>query len=706
MPSMATASGHRLLPAPGNVWLSTRWSLRGLKAGTYYWSVQAIDHSYAPSAFAEEQSFVVGSPGPVVFSSGASNITPSGAELNALLSPNGAPGTFWFEYGPTNSFNFSTPPKVYGSGTNNLPVSEFVGHLQPITTNLYRVVASNEFGISYSAPSSFILPKFQPFSLIRTSSVPNSSSLLWAVNIDTDPALEWIQSTWDANHKHVLAIPAGLDAPPGEELISLGDYRGATNGQKLSVAWADLDRDGDMDFAFPVIKENNIIPREFKNFGDRNFAEVQLSETFTNIPHGSVAWGDADNDGDLDLLVPWSESGLGTPVNRLYINRGDGMLEDAALLLPPLENASCSWADYDNDGRVDFLLCGTNVATAEQSCLLFHNEGNGKFTQADAGLPGVTLGRSTWCDMDNDGDLDLFLRGIDTTGIVRQYILVNDGSGHFAEIDLPNGSGSGLWGDYDNDGWPDILAPSGQNLILRGTGANGFSPVAFAFQNALPQNALWVDADGDGTLDLLTRRSAQFGYVAALYRNNTILSNAIPSVPDGLESTVNGDSVWLRWNPTVDANQLGGHSYNVRVGTKPAARDIVSPHADLATGKLLQNELGNAGLRRNFLLERLAPGDYYWSVQAVDHSYASSQFGAEQKFVISGRISFRFTQIIQSNSDILLNIEGPSGENATIESSSNLQDWTSVGSARFTNGVASIELPLTGKSMFFRARGN
>src|SRR5262249_49368153 len=72
-----------------------------------------------------------------------------------------------------------------------------------------------------------------------------------------------------------------------------------------------------------------------------------------------------------------------------------------------------------------------------------------------------------------------------------------------------------------------------------------------------------------------------------------------------------------------------GLSYNIRVGRMPGGSDVVSAPA-LATGKLLIPQMGAA--RKGSATLHLAPGHYYWSVQAVDSSFAGSPFATEQQF--------------------------------------------------------------------------
>src|SRR3989442_15373020 len=91
------------------------------------------------------------------------------------------------------------------------------------------------------------------------------------------------------------------------------------------------------------------------------------------------------------------------------------------------------------------------------------------------------------------------------------------------------------------------------------------------------------------------------------------------------------------WNPGSDANQLGGFSYNLRVGTASGADDMMPSQADAATGFRRLPALGNVNERLSRTL-KLPVGTYYWSAQTIDHSFAGSLFAAEQTFVIPPQI--------------------------------------------------------------------
>jgi hypothetical protein len=234
---------------------------------------------------------------------------------------------------------------------------------------------------------------------------------------------------------------------------------------------------------------------------------------------GGITAADVDNDGFYDLFIP---DGV---ASKLLRNRGDGTFEDitAKAGLAGLDGVSVGvFADYDNDGYKDLFVSRT--FTHNQ---LFHNNGDGTFTDvtAKSGIgEDCCTTVASWGDYDNDGRLDLFVgryldprTKIPTTFYARNgegdKLYHNNGDGTFTDVTKKAGVGDpglclgSVWGDYDNDGWPDLYVVNdfGRKTLFHNNHDGTFSDVtvhAGTLDYGAGMSASMGDYDNDGWLDL------------------------------------------------------------------------------------------------------------------------------------------------------------------------------------------------------------
>lgn len=249
---------------------------------------------------------------------------------------------------------------------------------------------------------------------------------------------------------------------------------------------------------------------------------------------GGVVLEDLSGDGWLDLMV--SSWGLSDQI-RYFENKGKGNFEErthAAGLTGLTGGLNLVHADYDNDGDQDvFVLRGAWLSEGHPNSLL-RNNGQGKFE--DVTIESGVYSRhptqtAAWSDFDRDGDLDLFIGNESNPQAGRHpsELFVNQGNGTFVEsardygVALVGYVKAVVWGDYDNDGWPDLFVSKylESNLLLRNENGKVFTDVSSmaGVQEPIDSFPAWFwDYDQDGWLDLFVSGwRATAGDIAAEY---------------------------------------------------------------------------------------------------------------------------------------------------------------------------------------------
>jgi hypothetical protein len=458
---------------------------------------------------------------------------------------------------------------------------------------------------------------------------------------------------------------------------------------RATAAWGDLDGDGDLDLAMTGLTISGIpATRIYRNDGG---SFTQLPVTLSPVFAGNVVWGDYDGDGDLDLLVTGvtSASANGVAMTRLYRNDGGGVFTQVAHPFPDCYLGAASWADYDNDGKLDLVLTGT-TATGGLLSDIWHNDGGGAFTPINVGLPAMDLGFAVWGDFDNDGDWDLLFGGNTDAGFITT--IYRNENGVFTDIKanmLPVLWASAAWGDYDNDGNLDAMiigydpvAQTSRSILYRNNGNGTFSNSGATFHNLYLGTVSWFDYDNDGRLDMIMAgNETGIGDMLRIARNTVTTANTLPTAPKNLSVSFKSAETVLSWAAGSDSQTpAGALTYNVRVGTGPGGSDIMAPHS-LANGTRLVTAMGNAELRLNAHLTGLAPNTTcYWSVQTIDSAFAGSPFATESSFIVPAPA--QNVAITRDSSGVVHGTwTGTPGLTYRIESSVDLANWTTISSA-------------------------
>ena len=301
-------------------------------------------------------------------------------------------------------------------------------------------------------------------------------------------------------------------ALPGGMLIRVSFQRLTSPAAGCAVS-GDFDGDGDLDV---VIGADAFYLMRNDGTGQFVLAPVNHAASFGDKV-AKLASGDFDGDGDLDIVAV--NGGLG--FDYLWQNDGSGAFSLLGGYFDGEGNGfSVVTGDFDEDGDLDIIIGNGSINTLPNETLLFTNNGSGSFTRS------VILGSDkawaiTAADLNNDGDLDLFV-GLDGPNQVWR----KGAGGLFNDTGQAAGGAlrtqNVLLEDFDNDGDLDAFCSNSTfDELLFNVGSNTFS-TSFVFVNGSfnSPGAVAIDADQDGDLDLWKGAGNGFEAEDQLYLND------------------------------------------------------------------------------------------------------------------------------------------------------------------------------------------
>jgi len=288
------------------------------------------------------------------------------------------------------------------------------------------------------------------------------------------------------------------------------------NGRSTGCEWIDYDKDGWLDLFVCNRDEPNFL---YNNNGDGTFTRITGQPLVTESKNtGDCGWADFDENGYPDVFLANS----GPDYNTCYFNNGDGTFsqltgDPCVSDLESFDSVACG--DYDNDGDMDIYTAPGMLPGSAYDLYLYQNNGDGSFVRI-TGLPhsGINSGGSAdFIDYDYDGDLDIFHCAYDGDNIV----LENDGAGNYSQITtgaLATEGGYNKdpgWVDFDLDGDIDVFMAvnnyfGGDNKFFTNNGNNnswiGIKLQGIASNNNGIDAVITISADISGQSVTQTRR--------------------------------------------------------------------------------------------------------------------------------------------------------------------------------------------------------
>ena len=400
-------------------------------------------------------------------------------------------------------------------------------------------------------------------------------------------------------------------------------------GVNVPPMWGDFDTDGDLDLLLAGLdSSDNYVTRIYRNDSG---TFININATLKGIDVGSVAWGDYDSDGDLDILIS-GDSNIIAP-EKIYRN-DNGIFVDIGAGLTPIGQGLSAWGDFDNDGDLDILQTGGRGGIGSPLTKVYRND-SGNFVEIGASLTGVMNSAVAWGDYDNDGDLDIFLSG--WTGspnvFVTQVWKNNIGTANTVPSS-PTGLAAVPSADSVNFGWSkSIDLQTTQNALtynLRvGTSLSGVQRVA-AMANLFNGYRKIAEVGNIGHGNSWTLKGLPEGdyywnvqaidnaFVGSSFATEQMFSIVIPPLPpQGLtviDSSQNGQ-VSLRWNRNLERDFL---RYRIHVGMSPNP----TVRIDSTVG-------GNAYDTTKTVTSLIDGSIYYFRLTAVDSGGNESAYSNE-----------------------------------------------------------------------------
>jgi hypothetical protein len=398
----------------------------------------------------------------------------------------------------------------------------------------------------------------------------------------------------------------------------------------------DINNDGHLDAFVCHDVQANVYYMNDGN-GGVTFQQGGLGDTPDGGNYGSI-WIDYDNDGDMDLFIAKCRGGDSPAnINQMHRNNGNGTYTEVGPELGLNDNIqtwSSAWGDFDNDGDLDVMIGASSFVNGGHK--LLRNDGNGVFTNitAGSGIDGnsaLSIEHITH-DFNNDGWLDIFSGG--------GFIWMNNGDLTFTPSPVPMNNGP--VGDLNNDGFLDVV--NGNQVFFNDGNANNWIKIhtvgTVSNTNGIGARATITSAMGSQIREV--RSGDGFAFMSSLTLHfglgqDSQVDELVIRWPSGVVDTLHNvaanSSIQVIEGSTTGLGIAGMVPADLRVHPSPAIDVLHVQGSQVRSGQIVQVlDMGGrivleSALRDGVLdITRLPSGIYTLRMQLPQHGVVTRRF--------------------------------------------------------------------------------
>lgn len=316
---------------------------------------------------------------------------------------------------------------------------------------------------------------------------------------------------------------------------------------------------------------------------------------FTQTADVKVAWGDYDNDNDLDAAVYGDTASSSTNILIFYKNNGGVFSRDTSFVISAPAEFSIEWGDYNNDNYPDLLVGGTSLR------IFIYNGSTFSYIHP-LGPSFYPVSDLHWGDFNNDGRDDILYQNV---------VYYNSPNGFIRGQSQPvyfDYAASAV-ADYDEDGDLDFIItgdtayPSNVSFtaIYRNNGDSTFTMLSPGISGAWRGDIAWSDYDQDGDLDIaVCGNNTNSVYIFKIYQNN---AGVFTDINAGLTPVTWASIAWGDYNDDgfpdlAYCGQTASSGYEAKVlinNNGTSFTDAGAGLANLASGNLAWGDYDNDG---------------------------------------------------------------------------------------------------------------